>query len=73
VIDTIAAAIGLLDLLMMWRVLVCFVPCAGAAMWLLFNLDRPLNVALFIAMLGAGFALGVLWHRHHARNLVKRS
>jgi hypothetical protein len=69
----IATAIAVLDLLTMWRILVCFVPCGGAAIWLLFNLDRPSNVVSFIALLAAGVALGALWQWRHARHRVKRS
>lgn len=71
-IDAIAAAMAVLDLLTMWRVLVCFLPCGGVAIWLLFNLDRPANVASFIAMLVAGVALGVLWQWRHHKKLRAR-
>lgn len=70
--DVIATAFGVLGLVTMWRVLVCFFPCAAAAIWLLFNLDRPANVVSFIAMLVIGVALGALWQWRHERKLVKR-
>lgn len=70
--DVIAAALGVLGLLTTWRFLVCFVVCGSAAIWLLYNLDRPANVVSFIAMLALGVVLGALWQRRSEKRLRAR-
>jgi len=70
--DVIVALLALLDLLSTWRFAICFFAFGGAAICLLFNLDRPLNVVAFIATLLVGVVLGALWQRQHERKLVKR-
>lgn len=69
--DVIVAVLALLDLLTTWRFAICFFAFGSASIWLLFNLDRPLNVVSFIATLLVGVVLGALWQRRHERKATR--
>ncbi|HEX4972851.1 MAG TPA: hypothetical protein VFV69_17485 [Steroidobacteraceae bacterium] len=61
--------LAVLDLLTTWRFVSCFFACGSAAIWLLYNLDRPLSVVSFIAMLVVGVVLGAFWQRRHEKKV----
>ena len=68
-LDFIASALALLELLRHWRFCLCFAASGGAAIGLLFTLSRPWGIAFGVAILVVGIALGIRWQRRHEREL----